>query len=131
MATQNCADWKPKPRQKRILEAAQEVGLNRTITTVCEEADVPRRTFYYWLDKDPCFADAWDKVWRRAITRHMPTIIAAVVCKARKGDVPAARLLADMVGAVKQVHEVSSTDDVSIILTWDDDEAEPDASEAP
>ena len=130
MAAQSCTDWKPKPRQKRILEAAQEAGVSRNITAVCDEAGVPRRTFYYWLNSDADFANAWDQVWRKAITRHMPAVVAAMLGKATKGDVPAARLLADMAGAVKQIHEVTNTD-LHIILTWDDDNAEPDASEAP
>ena len=127
---QTGTEWKPNRRQKKVLDAAQEAGINRTITQVCEEAGVPRRTFYNWLAEEG-FAGAWDKVWRCAITRHMPAVVAAIVCKARKGDVPAARLLADMAGAVKQVHEVSTPEGMTIMLTWDDDDAEPDASEAP
>ena len=127
---QTGTEWKPNRRQKKVLDAAQEAGINRTITQTCEEAGVPRRTFYNWLVEEG-FAEAWDKVWRCAITRHLPSIVAALVSKARKGDVPAARLLADMAGVVKQVHEVSSPEGMTIMLTWDDDNAEPDAPEAP
>lgn len=108
MAAQNCTDWKPKPRQKRVLEAAQRAGFSRTITTICEEAKVPRRTFYYWLEKEPGFADAWDKVWRRAIVRHMPSVVAAMAVKAREGDVGAGRLVADMAGVLRQQIDVTS-----------------------
>jgi hypothetical protein len=127
VATQTCTKWRPKPRQKRILEAAQTAGFDRTITAICEEAKVPRRTFYYWLEKDPCFADAWDKVWRRAIVRHMPSVVAAMALKARKGDVGAGRLIADLAGAVKQIHEVTSP--LSINLRWDDDNSEKEVTE--
>jgi len=131
MTGQNWTDWKPKPRQRRLLEAAQKAGLNRSILTVCDESKVSRSTFYYWMANDSGFADAWDKVWRKTIKHHLPSIVAALVSKGRKGDVPAARLVADMAGAVKQIHEVTSTDETTIRLTWDDDNAEPDTSEAP
>jgi len=131
MAGQNWTDWKPKPRQRRVLEAAQKAGLNRSILTVCDESKVSRSTFYYWMANDSGFADAWDKVWRKAIKRHLPSIVAALVSKARKGDVPAARLVADMAGAVKQVHELPGLEDMTIILSWDNADAEPDTSEAP
>jgi len=108
VVTRNCPDWKPAPGQRRVLEAAQEAGLNRTITATCKEADVVRRTFYYWLRNNECFAKAWDDVWRRAITRHMPSIVSALTGKARKGDVPAARLLADMSGSMRQQIDVTS-----------------------
>ena len=123
-------EWKPNRRQKKVLDAAQEAGANRTITQVCDDAGVPRRTFYNWLASEG-FARAWDEVWRRAIVRHMPGVVAAMLAKAGKGNVPAARLVADMAGAIKQIHEVTSTDETTIRLTWDDDNAEPDASEAP
>ena len=120
--------WKPDRRQKKLLDAAQKAGVNRTISQVCQEADVPRRTFYNWLDKED-FARAWDDIWRCAIVRHMPSVVAAMTGKARKGDVPAARLLADMAGVVKQVHEVVSKQ--RITLDWDDADAEHNTSEAP
>ena len=104
---QTGTEWKPNRRQKKVLDAAQEAGVNRTITKVCEEAGVPRRTFYNWLTNEG-FARAWDEVWRRAIVRHMPSIVAAMLGKAGKGDVSAARLLADMAGILKQQVDITT-----------------------
>lgn len=99
-----------KPRftkgQLRVLQEAQEAGIDRTITKVCEDAEVNRRTFYRWLDK-PHFAKAWDEVWRGSIIRHFPSVIAAQLQKARRGDTAAARLVADLAGKVTKKQEIS------------------------
>jgi len=110
MVGQNWTEWKPKPRQRRLLEAAQEDGLNRSILAVCDDAGVARSTFYHWMSNEAGFAEAWDKVWRKAIKRYMPSIVAALVSKARKGDVAAARLVADLAGVLKQSVELTGVE---------------------
>ena len=91
-----------KPKQRELLEVAQNVGLNRNITVVCEEAGVPRRNFYNWLERDPDFREAWETVWYGTIKKHMPGVLSAVVKQAQGGVVQAARLLADISGIIKQ-----------------------------
>lgn len=103
--SQKSSTWAPTPKQAAALEAAQEAGLNRSITTICEAAGVDRRGFYRWLEKDPDFRAAWDDIWRGGLRRHMPGVVAAMVAKAQDGDVPAGRLLADMAGLTKQRFE--------------------------
>ena len=104
-AVQNGTIWRPKPKQRAVLEAAQKAGIDRSITAVCEDAGVPRTTFYRWLDNDAGFGAAWNGVWHGAIERHMPTIVSAMIMKARKGDTAAARLIAELAGVMKQVVE--------------------------
>lgn len=99
--SQNTSPWKPTRKQTAALEAAQEAGLNRSITAICEAAGVDRRGFYRWLENDADFRAAWDDIWRGTIKRHLPGVVAAVVSKAQDGDIPAARLLADMAGLTK------------------------------
>jgi len=96
--SQNSSDWTPTPKQAAVLEAAQEAGLNRSISMICEAADVDRRGFYRWLEKDAAFKTAWEDIWRGTIKRHLPGVISAVVAKAQDGDIPAARLFADLAG---------------------------------
>jgi hypothetical protein len=93
--------WVPSPLQSRLLEAAREPGAQRTITAICDAADVPRRTFYKQL-ADPDFKAAWDDVWSGAIKRHLPGIVAAQIHKALDGDTQAARLLMEAAGVLKQ-----------------------------
>jgi len=99
--------WTPTPKQAAVLEAAQEAGLNRSIAAICAAAGVDRRGFYRWLEKDPHFKAAWEDIWRSAIRRHLPGVVAAMIAKAQDGDVPAARLIADLAGVMRQRVEAS------------------------
>ena len=78
-------EWKPKPKQKKVLEAAMTPGLNRTITAICKEAEVSTRSFYNWLGKDEDFKEAWNTVWEWQIDRYMPSIVSAQVKEAQDG----------------------------------------------
>lgn len=106
---QKSSVWVPTPKQAAALEAAQDAGLNRSISAICAAAGVDRRGFYRWLDHDPEFRSAWDDVWRGSLRRHLPGVVAAVIAKAEDGDVPAARLVADLAGLTKQRLEADIT----------------------
>ncbi len=97
----NATTWVPSPRQARVLEAAQEAGLDRNITTVCASAGIAPSTFYRWLERDPGFVAAWESIWRGTIRRHLPGVVAAVIHQAQRGDVQAAKLVADLAGVLK------------------------------
>lgn len=98
---QNSSDWTPSPKQAAVLEAAQDAGLNRSISAICEAADVDRKSFYNWMKKDE-FKTAWEDIWIHSVRRHMPGVVAAVIAKAQDGDVPAARLIVDLAGVTRQ-----------------------------
>lgn len=119
MAQQKSTEWAPTPRQAKVLEAAQEAGLNRNISTICEEAGVNRTSFYRWLKEDTGFKAAWQDIWRSSITRHMPAVVAAQVRKAEEGDTNAAKLLSDLAGVLKQ--KVEHTGDMTIVVKKPDD----------
>ena len=55
---QKTTDWIPNPKQSAVLEAAQEAGLNRSISAICEVAGVDRKSFYNWMKKDDEFKAA-------------------------------------------------------------------------
>lgn len=95
-------EWRPTRKQAAVLQAAQEAGLNRTITKVCEEAGVPRTRFYKWLNKDPNFKRAWEDVWYGTVRRHLPGAIQALAQRAQSGDVQAIKLMAELAGVYKE-----------------------------
>lgn len=97
--------WEPSPQQKKALTAAIEAGFDRNISKIAVDAGVPRRTLYKWFDKDPDFLDAWENIWRITLGRHIPGIVSAQIKRAQKGDSRAARLILDLVGAIRQVHK--------------------------
>lgn len=90
--------WSPSPKQAAFLEAATECGFDRNISTIARAAGVPRRTVYNWLDNDPGFKDAWENLWKKTLSRHVPGVVAALVKRAQRGDVPAAKVVLDLAG---------------------------------
>lgn len=99
---QNSTNWAPTPKQAAVLDAAQEAGLNRSISTICDRAGVDRKSFYNWINRDSHFKATWEEIWTHSIRRHMPGVVAAMIAKAQDGDVPAARLIADLAGVTRQ-----------------------------
>ena len=124
-------NWTPSPKQAGVLEAAQEVGLKRTITAIAEAGGVSRKSIYRWLDDDPGFADAWHSIWRGAISRHLPGVVSALIAKAQEGDVPAARLVADMAGVLKQRTQLSGPEGAPLSFAQIMDLAEQENLDAP
>lgn len=106
---QNATDWTPTPKQAKMLQCAQEDGLNRNITALCREAGIAPSTFYRWLQRSPGFKAAWEEVWRGSIRRHLPGVVAATIAKALDGNIQAARLITDLAAATKSGHEVNVT----------------------
>ncbi len=100
--------WKPKPKQKKLLEAAQTPGLKRTISAICKEAGIVAKTFYNWLEKDEDFRNAWHSVWEWQIDRYMPSVVSAQVKKAQDGSTQAARYLSDVSGKMVKKLDVTS-----------------------
>lgn len=99
-------------RQIKILEAAQQAGLHRNIEKVCQEADVPVRTFYRWLAQDPRFKERWDRLWYDSARRHLPGAIQALAYEAHDGNVHAIKLLSELAGVYQEKKgiEVSTKD---------------------
>ena len=100
--------WKPKPKQKKVLEAAQKPDFNRTITAICEEAEIQRQTFYTWIKKDEDFRKAWNEVWKWGIDRYMPGMVAAQVKKALQGDTYAVKYLSELSGRMIRNVDITS-----------------------
>jgi hypothetical protein len=100
-------EWVPSPKQASVLKAAQESGLKRSITGVCRRAEVDPKTFYRWMKGDPGFRAAWADLWKSMADLHFPTAVSATIHKARAGDIPAVRLLAEMKGVLTKRVELT------------------------
>jgi hypothetical protein len=83
------------------------------------------------MNDDSVFRETWNGLWRDIASRHFPTAVAAVAEKAQRGDVSASRLMAELLGVLKQQVEQTGTQRVEIEYTnnWRNTyEAEPTAT---
>jgi len=113
---QNVTVWEPSKKQAAVLEAAR-TGQHRSVTAICSQASVSRKSFYAWLNDDPGFGDAWASLWREHAQKSMPLIVAAMVRKAVRGDVPAARLICELAEATR-TSDPAVFENVSIEVTF-------------
>lgn len=90
-----------------MLQAAQVLGFNRSVTVLCEEAGVSRTCFYEWMRDDKEFQNAWREIPLRILQHQLPGIRSAMTKKAQEGDVSAARLIEDITGAITKKLELS------------------------
>lgn len=92
--------WIPTPDQAAVFEAAMEPGLGKSLKAICKAAGVAIQKYHSWMRRDPEFSYCWEKLWKRSLDIHLPSVIAAMVCEAQAGNVGAARLIFELVGLV-------------------------------
>ncbi len=109
--------WSPTSQQDKLIDVTLDSGLRRSITAICKKANVPRRTFYNWLRDDKGFREYWNGLHLEMIAHHLPGVVSAQVYQALKGNVSAARLLAEIAGQLKTRMEVTGKDGAPLELT--------------
>ena len=97
---QKPAKWAPSPKQSAVLKVAG-LGRHRSKSAIASAAGVHRNSLDNWLRDDPGFRAAWESLWRVAAQSSAHLVVAAMVRKAAKGDVPAARLVCELAGLAK------------------------------
>ena len=111
---------KLKPQQRAILDTAMESGIGRNIVAICDEAGVPRSSFYRWLENDEAFREAWESLYHGAIRRHLPGVVVAMIERAQSGDVAAARLVADLGGVIVSKSKTEQSGEIRVIVEYAD-----------
>ncbi len=128
---QSATDWQPSIKQRRVLNAAAEAGVNRSVTAIAKQAGVRRQTIYEWLNKDAGFRKAWDELPQNMFRTHLPGVVAAQVHKAMSGDTAAAKLVMKAAGMLGNDTVAGDTTNVTSMhlqviqraSTWEEYEA--------
>lgn len=124
VALQNETEWTPTEKQLLVLEAAREIGLQRSISAVAVETGVSRQTIYKWFKDCPEFKAAWDDIPHKLLSNHLPGVYAALIRKAIDGDVQAIKLALEVTGKyvpAVQRHEVKHEGQIDLTCLSDDD----------
>lgn len=124
--------WTPTEQQAKVLAEAVRAGYRQSVRRVAMRAGVPPRTVYNWLGSaagsDAGFQQAWAKLWPDAVKLHVPGAMAALVKRAREGDVSAIKLLLEIGGQYVPKQETTHHHDVAQTIR---DSYKPKAEEPP
>lgn len=107
-------EWAPTPKQRIVLEIAAQ-GEKTSITAICKEAKIDRKTIYTWF-KNADFMKAWNDTWTTPVERQMPPMMAAQIKKALKGNTFAFQALLNASGKmIKRVDVTSGGEPLHIV----------------
>ena len=78
-------------KQRKMAEALMNPEFDGTITELCETLNVPRRTYYNWLD-NPAFRDYMTSLVDKYADSELSTVWKALIDQCAKGNVKAIKL---------------------------------------
>lgn len=93
-------------KQIEIAKILADPSDTRTITKMCEDENVPRRTFYNWMGRKE-FVDFVNGLIEKYTDAELSKVWGALVRKAATGDTHAMKLFFELKGRYKQVTEVN------------------------
>ena len=77
-------DFRPTPKQRRLLAAMQETAYAGTLRTACEKTGVAQSTVDRWFTR-PGFAEWWLAEAQHFFTRELPRVYAVLLDQAFNG----------------------------------------------
>lgn len=89
------------PKQRKVAEMLVDPGFTGTITQLCDQLSVPRRTFYRWRD-DPIFCSYVDSLIDKYSDSELASVWKALIRKCLEGNVQALRLYFELKGKFGQ-----------------------------
>ncbi|WP_203289840.1 phBC6A51 family helix-turn-helix protein [Metabacillus sp. cB07] len=99
-----------KPEQLRMANLLADPSETGTIVELCKKADVPRRTFYRWMEKK-YFTDYVDSLIEVHTDAELGSVWKALSREAVKGNIHAIKLFFEMKQRYKHTAEVNHTFD--------------------
>ncbi|MEH7082957.1 phBC6A51 family helix-turn-helix protein [Neobacillus drentensis] len=93
-------------KQIQIAQILADPSETRTITKMCEDEGVPRRTFYNWVGRAE-FIDFVNSLVEKRTDAELAGVWGALARKARTGDSAAIKLFFEMKGKYKSVQEIN------------------------
>lgn len=107
---QNGTHSKLTAKQKKAAEMLINPEFDGTITELCAQVGVPRRTFYNWRD-DPEFCKYLDTMIDKYTDGELAAVWKALIRKCLGGNVQAIRLYFELKGKFGQSGTTSSIQD--------------------
>lgn len=95
-------------KQRKMAEALTNPDFDGTVTELCESLNVPRRTYYHWLEK-PDFREYMTSLVGKYADSELATVWKALIEQCAKGNVKAMKLYFERTDMLKGKGDGAST----------------------
>jgi hypothetical protein len=92
-------------KQIEIAQILADPSETRTIKAICEDNELPRRTFYNWMGKKE-FVDFVNNLIDKYTDAELAGVWKALARKAKEGDSSSIKLFFEMKGKYREVKEL-------------------------
>lgn len=89
------------PKQRRMAEALVNPDFDGTITELCEQMGVPRRTYYNWLD-NPAFREYMSSLIEKYADSELAMVWKSLLNQCSRGNIKAIKLYFERRDMVKK-----------------------------
>ncbi|MEK3853436.1 phBC6A51 family helix-turn-helix protein [Cytobacillus sp. FSL H8-0458] len=93
-------------KQIEVAQILADPSETRTIKAICEDIELPRRTFYNWVGKKE-FVEFVNSLIDKYTDAELAGVWGALARKARTGDTHAMKLFFELKGKYKEVKEIN------------------------
>lgn len=95
---QNGTDFnKLKPKQRKLAEALCDPENDKTVTAICNELGIPRRTYYNWLDNED-FNGYMKYLIDKYTSSELAAVWRALIKQAKNGKLEHIKCYFEMLG---------------------------------
>lgn len=106
---QNGTDWKPKPLQVKIVQLMVDIDDKRSLKAKLESINVPRRTFYNWME-DQRFREYLQSQVDLITEAKLPDAWKSLMRNIDRGETQAIKLFFELKGKYTPKVEMSGKD---------------------
>lgn len=100
--SQNCSEYQPTKAERKLLEVLlNPVHRLKSITEICEIAEISRRQYYNIFAK-PEFAEHYKQESKRLVGRYAGPLINAFIKEAVRGSYQHGKVLLEMAGLYQE-----------------------------
>ena len=111
---------KLSPKQRKVAEELVNPNFDGTVTKLCAELGVPRRTYYNWLD-NPDFREYVASLIDKYADSELSTVWKALIEQCARGNVKAIKLYFEMRGMLEKTQGKEDPSELYKALDGDDE----------
>lgn len=107
---QNGTDFKLKPKQRKLAERLCDPENRLSVSALCKELNIPRRTYYNWLDNED-FNGYMEYLIKKYANSELAGIWRALIKQANSGKLDYIKFYFEMLGKLPDKKARDTDDD--------------------